>query len=102
MQTSTTDVLGPHHERLHADARLRSNARGRDGGVREELAAGMNKKRRTYQPRIVGGQVICRSKAPSLERMGPVFDREDLTLLDHHFMSGVAQPAFMSTRANSR
>jgi hypothetical protein len=66
------------------------------------LAAGMNKKRRTYQPRIVGGQVICRSKAPSLERMGPVFDREDLTLLDHHFMSGVAQPAFMSTRANSR
>ena len=29
--------------RSHADARLRSDARGRDGGVRQELAAGVNR-----------------------------------------------------------
>jgi hypothetical protein len=34
------------------------DTRGRDGGVREGLAAGMTKKRRTYQPRIVGGKVM--------------------------------------------
>jgi hypothetical protein len=34
-----------------ADARLRADARGRDGGVRQELAAGMTKKRRVYKPR---------------------------------------------------
>ena len=42
----------------HANTQLRSDARGSDGGIREELAAGMTKKRRTYQPRIVGGQVM--------------------------------------------
>jgi hypothetical protein len=31
---------------------------GRDGGIREELAAGMIKKRRTYLPRIVGDKVM--------------------------------------------
>src|SRR5262245_51351676 len=30
-----------HHEGPHADARLRTAARGRDAGVREELAAGV-------------------------------------------------------------
>jgi hypothetical protein len=40
----------------HADARLRADARGRDGGVREELAARMKKKkeRRVYLPRVLG------------------------------------------------
>jgi hypothetical protein len=33
---------------------LRGDARGRDGSIREELAAGMIKKRRAYLPRIVG------------------------------------------------
>ena len=32
--------------------------RGRDGGVRQELAAGMIRKRRTYLPRIVGDSVM--------------------------------------------
>jgi hypothetical protein len=32
--------------------------RGRDGGVRQELAAGMIRKRRTYLPRIVGDKVM--------------------------------------------
>ena len=31
---------------------------GRDDGIRQELAAGMTKKRRTYQPRIVGDKVM--------------------------------------------
>jgi hypothetical protein len=31
-----------HHEGLHADARLRGDARGRDGDVREELTAGVS------------------------------------------------------------
>jgi hypothetical protein len=34
------------------------DARGHDGGVRAKLAAGMIKKRRIYQPRIVGDKVI--------------------------------------------
>ena len=44
--------------RPHANARLRAVARGRDVGVREELAEGMTKKRRTYLPRIVGDKVM--------------------------------------------
>jgi hypothetical protein len=43
---------------LRADTRLRTDARGPDGGIREELAAGMIKKRRTYLPRIVGDKVM--------------------------------------------
>jgi hypothetical protein len=34
------------------------DARGRDDGIREELAPGDEQKRGTYQPRIVGGQVM--------------------------------------------
>jgi hypothetical protein len=47
--------------RSHADARLRGDARGRDGSVREELAARMKKKkeRRVYLPRVLGsGQAM--------------------------------------------
>jgi hypothetical protein len=36
----------------HADAQLRGDARGRDGGVREELAAGMTKKCRVNSTRV--------------------------------------------------
>jgi hypothetical protein len=32
--------------------------RGCDGGIRQKLAAGMIKKRRTYLPRIVGDKVM--------------------------------------------
>jgi hypothetical protein len=42
----------------HADARPRRNPRGRYGGIRQELAAAMTKKRRTYQLRIVGDKVM--------------------------------------------
>ena len=35
----------------------RRGTRGRDGGVRQELAAEMSKARRTYLPRIVGDKV---------------------------------------------
>jgi N-glycosylase/DNA lyase len=35
-----------------------SSVRGRDGGVRQELAAGMIRKHRTYLPRIVGDKVM--------------------------------------------
>jgi hypothetical protein len=34
-----------------------SDARGRHGGVRKELATGM-KKRRVYQPRVFDGRII--------------------------------------------
>src|SRR5215468_3145285 len=34
----------------HAEARLRSDARGRDGGVRQELAAGIGRRPRWKQP----------------------------------------------------
>jgi hypothetical protein len=50
-----------HHEGPHPIARLRADARGRDGGVREELAPRMKKKkeRRVYLPRVLGsGQVM--------------------------------------------
>jgi hypothetical protein len=33
-------------------------ARGGHDGARQELAAGMTKMRRTYQPRVVGGKVM--------------------------------------------
>ena len=35
-----------------------ADARGRNGSLRQELAAGMTKKRRTYQPRVVGDKVM--------------------------------------------
>jgi hypothetical protein len=44
--------------RPHAGAWLCRDARGRDDGVREKLAAGMTQKRRTYLPRIVGDKVM--------------------------------------------
>jgi hypothetical protein len=47
----------------HADPSLRADARGRDGGIREELAARMKKKkeRRVYLPRVLGsGQAMIR------------------------------------------
>jgi hypothetical protein len=44
--------------RPHTDPRLRGDARGRDGGICKELAAGMTKKRRVYQPRVFDGRVI--------------------------------------------
>jgi hypothetical protein len=47
-------------------ARLCRNPRGRDGGVREELAAGMTKKRRTYEPRVFDGRII---KSDEIERI---------------------------------
>jgi hypothetical protein len=40
--------------KIDADTRLCCHTRGRDGGIRQKLVAGMNKKRRTYLPRIVG------------------------------------------------
>jgi hypothetical protein len=46
---------------LLESGRLRCDPRGHDGGVREELAAGMKKKkeRRVYLPRVLGsGQVM--------------------------------------------
>ena len=36
-----TLAFGQHEDRSVADARLRGDARGRDGGVREELAEGV-------------------------------------------------------------
>jgi hypothetical protein len=47
--------IAPHSP---ADARLLRDSQGCDGGLRQELAAGMNKKRRTYLPRIVGDKVM--------------------------------------------
>jgi hypothetical protein len=49
-----TIVLSPQHRQSRAprgpraDPRLRADARGGDGRIREKLAAGMTKKRRTY------------------------------------------------------
>src|SRR5215469_16162845 len=36
-----TPWMWTHHEDPHADARRRADARGRDGGVRQDLAAGV-------------------------------------------------------------
>jgi hypothetical protein len=47
-----------NQKRSHANPRLCRRARGRDGGICEELPAGMTKKRRAYQPRIVGDKVM--------------------------------------------
>jgi hypothetical protein len=38
-----------HHEDRHADARLRGDTRGRDGGVRQKLAAGVGRSLITAQ-----------------------------------------------------
>jgi hypothetical protein len=35
-----------------------AGARGRNGGIRKELAAGVSKKRRIYKPRLVDGKVM--------------------------------------------
>src|SRR5262249_3681883 len=39
--------------RSHADARLRSDARGRDGGVRQELAAGVNRQEEPIRASVI-------------------------------------------------
>jgi hypothetical protein len=59
----------------HAHARLRSNARGRDGGIRKELAAGMTKKRRVYQPRVFEGRVIMSDEIERIHKEVLKFER---------------------------
>ena len=44
--------------RSHAHARLCCHPRNRNVRIRQKLAAGMTKKRRVYQPRVVGGKVM--------------------------------------------
>jgi hypothetical protein len=50
--------------RTHADARLRADARGRDGGVRQELAAGVAPMTNhddvpTPLPALAGAVIFC-------------------------------------------
>jgi hypothetical protein len=51
------------------DARLCRDARSCDGGVRQELAAGMTKKRRVYKPHILkeslGPSIFGRTLMPA-------------------------------------
>jgi hypothetical protein len=42
----------------NANARLRRKPRGGYGCIRQELAAGVSKKRRIYKPRLVDGKVM--------------------------------------------
>jgi hypothetical protein len=60
----------------HADTRLCRNTRGRDGGVRQELAAAMSKKRRrTYQPRVFDGRVIMPDEIERIHKEILEFER---------------------------
>jgi hypothetical protein len=53
---------------------VRRKTRGRDGGVRKELAAGM-KKRRVYQPRVFDGRIITSDEIEGIHKEVPKFER---------------------------
>jgi hypothetical protein len=61
----------------HADAWLRGDARGGNGSVRKELAAGMSKKRRVYQPRVFDGRIIMPDEIERIHKEVLDFERID-------------------------
>jgi hypothetical protein len=56
---------------------MNRDARGCDGCIRKELAAGVRKKRRVYQPRIVGGQVMLQADFERLHKYLLELERAD-------------------------
>jgi hypothetical protein len=54
--------------RPHADVRLRADARGRDGGVRQELAAGVSSKNPEVRFRGQSGKHLLHLRFPVLTR----------------------------------
>src|SRR5262245_7218705 len=107
-----SSLLAPR--RPHADSRLRSDARGCDGGVRQELAAGVNpntqprflmamaKKPRTYLPRGCGG-IFAPGKITQEAPMRSIetdYSATGLNYVTNYWATGTGQVAFWTLMAD--